>query len=378
MATTLRFRASWIGLAVLSVFLSAEPTFAQAPAKYRIYIGTYTQPNKSKGIYVSTLDAKTGELAPAQLAAETGSPSFLAFHPNQQYLYAVNEVMGTGGCTAFSIDASTGMLTQLSQQSAEGVSPCHISVDKAGKNLLVANYTSGTVACLPIEPDGKLSPAVTKIQHSGAAAPHAHSINLDSSNRFAVVADLGLEKMLVYKFDSNAHTLVPNDPPATDLKPGSGPRHFTFLPGDKFAYVINERAKTVTAFAWDAAKGTLTTIQEGLSTLPAGAPATGSTAEIVAHPSGKFIYGSNRGNDSIAIFAVDADGKLTPKGHQPTGGRTPRNFAIDPTGTFLLAENQQSDTIVVFRIDPQTGLLTDTGNKLEVFSPVCVRFTAMK
>jgi 6-phosphogluconolactonase len=360
--------------------LSAE----DVPNQLWVFIGSYTGA-KSQGIYVSRLDLATGVLAPAEVAAEIKNPSFLAIHPGGKSLYSISEVSDTdgkpaGGVSAFSLDRTTGKLKLLNQQSSRGSGPCHIVVDPTGKTALVANYGGGSIAALPINADGTLSPATSAIQHVGSSVnpdrqmgPHAHSINVDSQSKFVFAADLGLDKILIYRLDPAKGLLTPSDPPSTAVTPGAGPRHFAFLPGEKFAYVINEMANTITGFRYDPSAGSLTAIQE-ISTLPAGYKETSYTAEVVAHPSGKFLYGSNRGHDSIAIFAVDPEtGKLTAKGHQPSGGKTPRNFAIDPSGTFLLAENQASDSIVVFRIDPQTGLLSDTGHKLEVGSPVCVR-----
>jgi 6-phosphogluconolactonase len=283
--------------------------------------------------------------------------------------------------SAFSVDAKSGKLTLINQQPSEGTGPCHLVVDATGSNVLVANYGSGSVACLPIQDDGSLKKASSAIQHEGSGAdprrqqgPHGHSINLDRANRFAFAADLGLDKVFVYKFDAKTGKLTPNDPPAAVVKPASGPRHFAIHPSGKFAYVINEMTLTVTAFAYDGDKGVLTTLQT-ISTLPEGAEGNNfSTAEVQVHPSGKFLYGSNRGHDTIAIFAIDPEtGKLTPVGHESTQGKTPRNFAIDPTGQYLLAENQQSGTIVVFRIDGKTGKLTATGQTLEVPNPVCIK-----
>jgi 6-phosphogluconolactonase len=251
--------------------------------------------------------------------------------------------------------------------------------------VLVANYGGGSVASLPIAADGRVGRAVSTIQHAGSSVnkqrqegPHAHSINLDAANRFAFAADLGLDQVLVYKFDTATGKLAGNNPAAANVTPGAGPRHFAFHPGGKFAYVINEIANTVTAFGYDASRGVLTPVQE-ISTLPKDFQGTSYTAEVVVHPTGKFVYGSNRGHDSIAIFSVDPQsGKLTAAGHQPTEGKTPRNFAIDPTGTWLFAENQDSGTIAVFRIDPQTGGLKPTGQKLSVPTPVCVRMTPLE
>jgi 6-phosphogluconolactonase len=350
-----------------------------------VYVGTYTG-SKSKGIYLFHLDMATGKLTPAGIAAECANPSFLALHPNGRFLYAVNEVSdfdtaNSGATTAFAIDRETGKLTLLNQQSAKGAGPCHLTVDPSGKNILVANYGGGSVAVLPIQPDGRLGEATAFVQHQGSSVnpgrqkePHAHSINVDAANRFAFAADLGLDKVLVYRFDPQKGTLAPNDPPAAAVAPGAGPRHFAFHPDGRRAYVLNEIDSTVTAFDYDAKTGTLKTLQT-LPTLPTGFQGNNSTAEVVVHPSGKFLYCSNRGHDSIAIFTIDAQsGRLTAAGHQPTGGKTPRNFNVDPTGAYLLAANQDSDSIAVFRIDPITGALTPTGPTVQAPTPVCIRF----
>jgi 6-phosphogluconolactonase len=278
------------------------------------------------------------------------------------------------------VDAATGQLTQLNQQPSQGTGPCHLVVDRTGKNVIVVNYSSGSVTVVPLGDDGRLRPPSCSIQHEGSSVdparqkgPHAHSVNLDAGNRFAFVADLGLDKVLIYRFDAEKGLLEANRPPFASLAPGAGPRHFAFHPNGRFAYVINEMQSTVTAFRFNLQSGELTTMQS-VSALPTGYQGKSWTAEVQVHPSGKFLYGSNRGHDSIAIFGVDPEtGMLTAKGHEPTQGKTPRNFALDPTGTFLLAENQESGTIVVFRIDAQTGLLTATGQKVEVPSPVCVK-----
>ena len=350
-----------------------------------VYFGTYTGA-KSKGIYVARLDVATGKLSTPELAAETKNPSFLAIHPGHRFLYAVGEVADFGGkragaVSALAIEPQTGKLTLLNQQSSGGDGPCHLVVDKAGKNVLVANYGGGRIEALPIQPDGRLSEASTFIQHHGSSVnaqrqkePHAHSINLDAANRFAVTADLGLDKVFVYKFDSTKGTLVPNDPPSTSVKPGSGPRHFAFHPSGRYAYVINEILCTVTAFDYDAEHGTLKEIQT-IPTLPGEVKQGYSTAEVQVHSSGKFLYGSNRGHDTIVVYGIDEKtGKLTYVENEPTLGKVPRNFGIDPTGQFLLAANQNSDTVAVFRIDPKTGALTATGQIIEVPAPVCVRF----
>jgi 6-phosphogluconolactonase len=353
--------------------------------KLMVYVGTYTSSGKSKGIYLFEMNLATGALTPKGLSAETVNPSFLAVHPSCRFLYSVGEISDfagkkSGAVNAFAIDPRTGHLTLLNQQMSHGMGPCHLVVDSAGKHVLVANYGGGSVAALPIQADGKLGEATSTIQHTGKSvnaqrqeSPHAHSVNLDAANKFAFAADLGLDKVLVYRFDAAKGTLTPNDPPAATVAPGAGPRHFAFHPSGRFAYVINEIDLTVTAFSYDAGKGVLKEMQ-AISTLPAGVERQGSTAEIVAHPSGKFLYGSNRGHDSIAIFSIDEKtGKLTAVGHQSTLGKTPRNFNVDPTGTYLLAANQGSDNIVVFRIDPKTGGLTPTGQVAEVPAPVCIK-----
>jgi len=351
-----------------------------------LYAGTYTRgKTPSEGIYLLEFDLASGRLTAKGVAARLADPSFLAIHPSRKFLYAVNELdkfnsRKGGGVSALGIDPASGILTLLNQQSSVGSGPCHLTVDRTGKNVLVANYGSGSVACLPIQADGALSAASSFLQHEGKSVdsgrqegPHAHSINLDQANRFAIAADLGLDRVFVYQLDAGKGTLTPNDPPFATVAPGSGPRHFAFHPGGRFGYVISEMANTVTAFAYDADRGALTEIQT-ISTLPPSFQGKSYTAEVQVHPSGKFLYGSNRGHDSIAIFTVDpATGRLTAAGHQATLGKNPRNFAIDPTGTYLLAENQDSDSIVVFRIDPATGDLKQVGEPLAVPMPVCIR-----
>ena len=350
-----------------------------------VYVGTYTE-SGSQGIYAYRLYLSSGALTPIGLAAVSPNPSFLAVHPGRRLLYAVNEVdqfdnRKSGAVSAFKIDAENGKLSLLNQQASGGGGPCHLSVDKTGKYVLVANYGGGSVSVLPIQEGGSLGKATAFIQHSGSSVdperqkgPHAHSINLDALNRFAVAADLGLDKLLVYRFDAAKGTLAPNDPPFATVKPGSGPRHFAFHPQGKFAYVINEMSSTITAFSYDAEHGVLKELQT-VTTLPKNFSGENSTAEVQVHPSGKFLYGSNRGHDSIAVFKIDGEkGILQPIQIQSTLGKEPRNFGIDPSGSFLLAANQNSGNIIVFRIDPKTGRLEATGNSTEVNSPVCVKF----
>jgi len=358
--------------------------------KYLVYVGTYTgEGTKSKGIYAFRYDPATAQLTPLGLAAETTNPSFVAAHPNGKFLYAVNEVgdykgPNSGGVSAFSIDRATGKLTFLNELPSRGADPCYITVDKTGKFVLVANYTGGSVIVYPVLDDGRLGEASAFVQHTGHGpnaerqeGPHAHSIDLSPDNRFAFVDDLGLDELLVYKFDAAKGSLTPNDPPFAKLDPGAGPRHFALRPDGKFAYVVTEIGRSVTVFSHDAASGTLQRVQT-LTTLPAGFTGRNDDAEIEVLPSGKFLYASNRGHDSIAVFAIDSSkGTLSTVEIASTGGKEPRSFEVDPTGTLLFAANQKSDNIVVFKIDAKTGKLTPAGQVLDVGSPVCVKFVAI-
>jgi 6-phosphogluconolactonase len=379
-----------IGLAFTAALLvSALPAADSKDAKFdkvRVYVGTYTG-KTSKGIYRLDLDLATGKLSNKELAAESNKPSFLAIHPNQKFLYSCNEIddfsgKKVGGISAFAIDPKTGNLTLLNQQPSGGPGPCHLIVDKDGKNVLCANYSGGSAEVIPIDDKGKLGEPTSFQQHKGKGAdpsrqeaPHAHSVNLDAANKFAVVADLGLDKLLVYKFDAKKGTITPNDPPAYETEPGAGPRHFAFHPDGKHAYAINELACTVTALDYDADKGVLKRVQT-ITTLPKDTKKEKnySTAEVQVHPNGKFLYGSNRGHDSIVVFSIDAKtGELKLVGHQNKGIKEPRGFGIDPTGAYLLVGNQNADSIVVFRIDQTTGELKETGIVAEVGVPVCIK-----
>ena len=361
---------------------AAEPG---KPGQLRVYFGTYTWKKPSKGIYMSCLDLADGSLRPIELAAELTSPSFLTLHPSRPLLYAVGEIGSfagkkAGAVSALAVDAKTGKLTLLNQQPSGGAGPCHVAVDRGGRNVLVANYSGGSIACLPIRADGSLDEPSSIVQHQGSGfdpkrqqGPHAHSIGADPAGRFVLAADLGLDKLFVYRLDA-AGKLTANDPPYGKVAPGAGPRHFAFHPSGRFVYVINEMHSTVTAFRYDAARGAMEQLQT-ISTLPAGFAGPSTTAEIEIHPSGKFLYGSNRGHDSIAAFTIDqGTGRLQPGGHTSTQGRAPRNFAIDPTGAYLVAANQDSDNVVVFRIDGASGALRPTGQSLSVPLPVCVTF----
>jgi 6-phosphogluconolactonase len=373
-------------LLLLGLLNFATALHAQTPSKLWVFVGTYTDA-KSKGIYRLELDPATGKLDNLQLVAETPSPSFLAIHRSGKHLYAVNELAELdgkkgGGVSAFALDRQAGTLKFLNRRSSQGAHPCHLVVDPSGKHVLAANYTGGSVIVLPIEKDGGLGNASDFVQHQGSSvnkkrqeAPHAHSVNLDKAGRFAFVADLGLDKVMIYRFDAERGTLTPNEPPAAAVDPGAGPRHFAFHPSGKQAYVINELTCTVTAFDYDAEKGVLTP-RHTIPTLPARQPGD-STAEVVVHPSGRFVYGSNRGHNSIAVFAVkEGSGALSFVGHQRNTIKTPRNFAIDPSGNYLLVGNQSGNSVSVFRIDPQRGTLELVGEPAPAPSPVCIRFLA--
>lgn len=361
-------------LAALLVVAALASGQLQAQEKYRVYFGTYTG-KASKGIYQCELNLKDGSLSTATLAGETSSPSFLALHPNRKFLYAVNEDKAT--VSAFAIDDMTGTLTFLNSQPSQGGAPCHLFVDKAGKHVLAANYSGGSCICIPIEADGRLGKATSFQQHEGKKK-NGHSIHLDAANKFALCCDLGLDKVIVYAFDAGKGTLTAHG--AFDTPKGAGPRHFAWHPDGQTAYVNGESDLTIIACAYDANKGVLTQKQV-LSTLPGDVVRKGgSTAETVVHPSGRFVYVSNRDPyNSIAIFAIDPNTReLTAVGHQGAGVKTPRNFAIEPTGQFMLVANQSGGNVIVFRINSATGELTPTGASVQVASPVCVRFMELK
>jgi len=362
-----------------------SPSAGVVPTKYRAYVGTYTGA-KSQGIYTFTFDAVTGEMGPVELAAQTVNPSFLAVAPNQKRLYAVGEIAEAGKkggvVSAFAIQVD-GKLTLLNQVSTVGAGPCHLTVDNTGRMVLAANYGGGSVVSFPIQADGLLGEHAGFVQHTGRSVtprqsqPNAHSVNISPDNRFVFVADLGLDQVLTYKIDPANATFVPHDPALVKITPGSGPRHLCFHPNGRFAYVINEIALTVTAFSFDAKRGTLAEIQT-ISTLPAADAAalksSWSTAEIAVHPNGKFLYGSNRGHDTIAVYGIAEDGKLTLVQNAAAEVKVPRHFALDPTGLWLFTEGQKSGDVALFRVDAGTGFLTYTGKRLEVGSPVCLKF----
>jgi 6-phosphogluconolactonase len=378
-------RAMKTALLCLAVGFSLSASSSAEPSQVLIYVGTYTG-GESQGIYAFRMDPSSGKLTSLGLAAKSENPSFLAIHPSRRFLYAVNETGGpepgaSGSVSAYRIEKADGTLTFLNKQSSEGAHPCHLTIDGSGQYLLLANYTGGNVAVLPVRDDGTLGPATDMVQHEGSSVnrrrqnrAHAHGIYLDQGNRFAVVADLGIDRLLVYRFDAAKGKLTPNDPPGIALKPGAGPRHFSFHPNGRFAYVINELNSTLTALQYDPTRGILTELTS-VSTLPSDFGSENSTAEVVVHPSGRFVYGSNRGADNIAIFRLAAETGLPEViGWEPTQGTTPRNFAVDPSGNYLIAANQESDSLVVFRINGDSGRLTATSETAKVGTPVCVVF----
>jgi 6-phosphogluconolactonase len=366
-----------LAAAVFAAGLSAQST----KGDYLAYVGTYTKPNQSKGIYAWRFSPSTGKMTSVGLVAETASPSFLALHPSRKFLYAVNELstfqgQKAGAVSAFSIDAATGQLHLLNQVSSRGDGPCHLAVDPTGKWLIVANYGGGSAAEYPIHPDGTLGEAATFLQHKGSSVdtqrqqgPHAHDAVFSPDGKTVFVLDLGLDQILHY----TTAGLTPAAPPFSKIAAGSGPRHMVFAPSGHFAYLMTEMKASVVAMRYAAGDF------EALQTLPTVPAAdfkpTMSGAEIAIHPTGKFVYASTRGANIISVFAVDpTKGTLTAVDSTPTQGKTPRSFTIDPTGAYLFAANQDSDTIVQFRIDPKTGKLTPTGAVLANLSPVCVLF----
>jgi 6-phosphogluconolactonase len=353
---------------------------AAASREWIVFVGTYTR-QASKGIYAYRLTSADAKLMPLGLAVETSNPSFLAVHPNQRFLYAVNE-NDTGTISAFAIDSRTWKLKLLNTVSSRGSGPCHLAFDTSGKWVFVANYNNGSIAALPVATDGTLGEAAVSIQHSGSSidarrqsGPHAHSVNISPDNRFLAVTDLGLDEVLIYRFDAKAGSLTPHDPPAIKTTPGSGPRHLAFGPDGRFAWVVNEMSATVTALSYDKTLGKFTLVQD-VPALPRDFGGTKSGAEILVHPNGKFLYTSNRGHDSIAIFKLEGEVLSTSATWVPSRGKTPRSFAIDPEGALAVAANQGSNNLAVFRVDSKTGGLSPAGDVVDAPLPVSVVFVA--
>lgn len=384
-----------------------------AAGEYLVYFGTYTGfkftrkgknqgTSKSQGIYVSRFRPATGALTEPQLAAEIRNPSFLVIDPSRRFLYSVSEDPQSVGpledkasnVGAFAIDRSTGKLKPLNLVPSGGGATCYISIDKTGRYVMLANYGTGSVSVLRVNPDGSLGARTSLVQHTGKSvvpvtqdAPHAHSLDVSADNRFAVSSDLGTDQLLVYRFDAATGVLAPGDPPFIAIRPaGAGPRHFTFSPNGRFGYEASEMGGLVTSFAWDGSRGVLKQLQV-LETFPPGAATNTNalalnpyrSAEIRFHPSGRFLYTSNRGSDTILVFAVDGStGLLTRVEEVSSRGLMPRSFGVDPTGSYLLAANEVTDDIVVFKIDGATGRLTPTRVTIKVETPVCVQFVPVQ
>jgi 6-phosphogluconolactonase len=356
-------------------------------AQFWVYFGTNTHPGKSKGIYLGRFDSSTGKIAEPELTAEIGDPGWQVIPSGGKFLYTVgtadNHRMSI--VAAYSIDPATGALTALNEQPSKGKDTTHIDIDPANSCAVVANYGSGDVSVLPINADGTFGAVSAVIKHTGSSVnpdrqkhPFPHSCNFDPTGNFVLVPDLGVDKIYIYKFDAAQRALMDASPPTVAVAPGSGPRHLSFHPNGKFAYLVNEMGGTVIVYAWDAAQGQLLPLQT-VSTLPSGYHGINTSAEVRIHPNGRFLYASNRGPDDLAIFEINpAAGTLTSVGYQSTQGKGPRDFRIDPTGQFLFAANQDSDSVVIFRINADTGALTPTGDVLHVSSPICVTFLPVK
>ena len=386
---TPRMKWGLLVLAFVGCVIIPHQLCAAGKLSFLVYIGTYTAAT-SKGIYNYRFDTKTGKLTPIGLAAELPNPSFLATDPQHRFLYAVTEMSNEPGAddykkngmvSSYSINRKTGALTFLNQVDAGGGGSCHLVVDKTGKTLFVANYGSGNVASFAIKADGSIGERTGFNQHSGSSVdparqtgPHAHAVVLSPDNRFLFVPDLGTDQVDIYKVDAAKGTFAVNDPAFGSVKAGLGPRHFAFGSGGKFAYALCEMGSSVVVFSYDSAKGSLTPVQT-ISNLPADFKGVDNSAEIEVDASGRFLYASNRGNDSITVFSIDpAKGTLTKVQVVPTQGKTPRNFAIDPSGKWLIAANQDSDNLVVFTIDPKDGKLKPAGETPGISKPVAILF----
>ena len=370
------------GIAALGALASL--TNAWTNQTQLLYVGTYTQSGKSEGIYLYGMDPQTGTLTRLN-AFKSVNPSFLTIDRRKRFLYAVNEVaeyLGKpgGGVSAFAIERGTGNLRMLNEQATNGADPCHLTIDRKARTLLVANYTGGSITALPVRSDGTLGTATEVKQHEGSSikeqqkGPHAHCIILDDAERYALVADLGIDKVMIYQFDRATGTLTPGKQPFAELQKGAGPRHLTLHPNRKYLYVINELDSTMTAFNYNRNSGKLTQI-ETVSTLPNDFSGVSYCADVHVSYSGRFLYGSNRGHNSIVVFEIDQNsGKLRLIEHVSTQGKWPRNFTIDPSGRFLLVANQHTDNVVTFGVDQRTGRLTPTGQNTEIPIPVCLKF----
>jgi 6-phosphogluconolactonase len=370
-------------LSIFSILLSLL-FFTPADKDHYLIVGTYDSP-KSEGIYVFKFNSADGT-AKEVSHIKTPNPSFVTVSPNEKFVYAVHEIArdGKGGeVAAFAFNKKTGVLSFINQQLTGGDHPCYVEIDKTGKWVFAGNYTSGSLSVLPVNTDGSLGAATTTIQHTGSGKnaerqkePHVHCTKISPDNHWLFVPDLGIDKVMIYAFDAKIGKLTPAKQPFAQSIPGSGPRHFTFHPDNKYAYLVEELSGTVETFQYN--NGLLKNIQR-ISTMPAGDTSFAGSADIHVSPDGKFLYASNRStSNTIAIFKINpANGKLTAIGHQSTLGKTPRNFNFDPSGNFLLVANQESDDVLIFKRNKQTGLLTDTGKRINVGKPVCLKWISM-
>ena len=386
-------RRDFFGVATVAVIGYTLPEGAGAGASasthgvWELYVGTYTTETASRGIYRISVDRSTGAMGPGVLAAESSNPSYLAMAPDGRSVVAVNELteyegVASGAVTLLTRSEPDGALAAVGMRASRGGAPCYVAVDRTGRHALVANYVGGSVAVLPIGTDGTLGEATAVMQHTGSGphgtrqtGPHAHCIILDAANRFALAADLGIDRIQVYRFDAGGGTLAPADVPAVALPPGAGPRHLAFAPDGRTLYVVNELDSTLVSFVYDSSSGALR-MRQRLSTRPRGARGDNLPADLHVHPTGRAVYASNRGDNTIAVFGVDPSaGTLSLMQSVPTEGDWPRNFALDPAGRLLLVANQRSDSIVAFRVQALTGRLTPTGQRLTTPSPVSLVFT---
>lgn len=346
---------------------------------FALYIGTYTKNSLSEGIYHSQFDASTGTLSEPYLVARVKDPTFIAIHPNNRFLYSVSE-RDPGKIAAFSIDSHNGSLTLLNESLTGGNGPCHVAISDDGKTLLAANYGTGSCASIPINKDGSLEEAVSFFQHEGAGpneerqdGPHSHSCNFSPDKRFVYVPELGTDKVMIYQLEPQTSLMKSNNPAFYNTDPGEGPRHLTFHPNKRFVYLINELGNTVEFLEYNKENGELSQIQK-ISTLPEDFTEFSKSAEVRIHPNGKFLYASNRGHESIAIYSVNPEnGKLKLLSFQKVTAH-PRHFNFDPTGKFMLIAGMDGDKIEIFEISPETGLLNSTGNSISLGKPVCIKF----
>jgi 6-phosphogluconolactonase len=378
--------SSGLAVGIFAILATLPLNLRADPNTWLVYFGTYTG-QTSRGIYSARFDTDTGLLSQPQLAIESRNPSFLAVHPSGRFLYAVNEngEFGNkheGSVSAYAIGPKSGTLTFLNDQPSGGTYPCHLSIDPKGKCVLVANYGSGSVAAFGVDKRGQFNGAKSVSQHQGSsvdpqrqAGPHAHFITMDPGNRYALACDLGLDKVLIYSAKPSLPSLAPTQAYGAPGARGAGPRHLVFHPAGKWVFLVNEMGCTVSSFSYDARQGLLSAELQSVSTIPAGSNTPNSCAEIQIHPTGKFLYASNRGHDSIAAFSVaSSTRRLALIGCFPSGGKTPRHFTLDPSGKWLIAENQDSDTVVVHQVDIGTGRLRPTGQVVSVGKPVCAVF----